>query len=673
MNLRTETRIVFPEDRSDDVCRLVETLALPPIVARLLVNRGVTEPAAADLFLNGTLAHLHDPLRMKDMDRAVERMLAAIRSGERIAVSGDYDVDGTTGTALLHQALSGLGLAVHGSIPDRIEEGYGISRKAIDEAAERGDTLLISVDCGISNVEEVAYARGRGIDVIITDHHEPTGPLPDAVAILNPKQAGCPYPFKMLSGVGVAYKLLKALEARGVPVDPDRQLDLVALGTIADIAPLIDENRILAKFGLDRFPVSANYGIRALLELARLTGEPINATHVGYQLAPRINAAGRIGDPRDSLRLFLAGSPAEAMRYAKILDEDNRRRQECEREIFREVEEQIEHRKKDFCITLASDNWHAGVIGIVASKIKEKYYRPTVLISVEKGECRGSARSIAEFSLIDALTELTPLLRQFGGHQLAAGFSIDFERIDAFRREMNRLAAEKIRHEAIGPVLAVDSLLPLADIDERLVAALERLKPFGHGNPRPLFMTRDASLPEHRRVGQKSNHLLFRVRKNGRTLDGIGFNLGDYHEKVMSPAQPVDLIYEIDRNTWNGADKIQLRLVDLKLSRMRVHAGDAPDERARAEELRERGNGHFTERNYPKALDCYFRALQAAADEPELHFNVGLICKITGDYARASKYLGRAAALAPDTDRGREIRRRVERILEKIRILAAPV
>ena len=550
---------------------LAASLNISTITSQLLINRGISDIQQAERFLSSTLSDIRSPLGMKGMKEGVERVQKALHNKEKIAIYGDYDVDGITSTSILLMFLKSAGANVSYYIPERIAEGYGLNADAISKLAERGVTLLITVDCGISDHAELKLAKGLGIDVIVTDHHEVPGDLPPAYAIINPKQSGCPFPFKNLAGVGVAFNFIIALRAtlrdegfwkeKEVP-NLKEYLDLVALGTIADVVPLVDENRIFVKYGLMELTASTKPGIIALKEISGLNDVPINAGMVGYRLAPRINAAGRVGKGVDGVRLLTSESYDEAASIAKLLDDGNKERQGLEEVILREATGMVESglisdRKS---IVLASESWHPGVIGIVASRIAEKYYRPTVMIAIKDGVGKGSARSIHSFMLYEGLKECSHLLKEFGGHDYAAGLSINEENIEKFRDAFERVASNKLSDEDMVPEMDIDATMDLNDVTEGLVNELDNLAPFGEANPEPLLCSTGLGIADCKVVG--NNHLKMRV-KQGRTVrDAIGFGMGNLN---LSPGINLDTAFIPQINLWNGGKSIQLKLKDVRI------------------------------------------------------------------------------------------------------------
>ncbi len=550
---------------------LAASLNISTITSQLLINRGISDIQQAERFLSSTLSDIRSPLGMKGMKEGVERVLKALHNKEKIAIYGDYDVDGITSTSILLMFLKLAGANVSYYIPERIAEGYGLNADAISKLAERGVALLITVDCGISDHAELKLAKELGMDVIVTDHHEVPDYLPPAYAIINPKQSGCPFPFKNLAGVGVAFNFIIALRAslrdegfwkeKEVP-NLKEYLDLVALGTIADVVPLVDENRIFVKYGLMELTASTKPGIIALKEVSGLNDVPINAGMVGYRLAPRINAAGRVGKGVDGVRLLTSESYDEAASIAKLLDDGNKERQGLEEVILREATGMVESglisdRKS---IVLASENWHPGVIGIVASRIAEKYYRPTVMIALKNGIGKGSARSIHSFMLYEGLKECSHLLNEFGGHDYAAGLSINEENIEKFREEFERVASGKLSDEDMLPEMDIDAAMDLNEVTEALINELDNLAPFGEANPEPLLCSTGLGIADCKVVG--NNHLKMRV-KQGRTVrDAIGFGMGNLN---LSPGINLDTAFIPQINLWNGGKSIQLKLKDVRI------------------------------------------------------------------------------------------------------------
>jgi single-stranded-DNA-specific exonuclease len=572
---KTEKQWRVADPDADRTAILSRALGIPPLVAHLLVRRGCSTPDAADAFLNVPLTALHEPRLMRGMADAVERLQRAVSQREPILVCGDYDVDGVTGMAVLVAGLTRAGAEVAYAVPNRLEHGYGLPASVVDDAAARGVRVLVTVDHGISAHAEVTLARQRGLDVIICDHHLPSASLPPASAILNPRQAGCPYPFKELSGVGIAFKLLQAFYGSEAGDECWPLLDLVALGTVADLVPLVGENRILVKHGLDHLTVTTRPGIRALAEVAGIPlSSPGGVTpgRIAFGLAPRINAAGRVDDATVAVRLMLTSDPFEARELAGQLDQRNRERQELEGRILDEALAQIGTTAdpvRDRALVLASPAWHPGVLGIVASRLVERFSRPAVLIGTQGDQARGSIRAAGGWHVADALQRCGDLLTHYGGHRSAGGFSLAPDRIAAFRARLLSLAAADLTEEALAPILDIDAEVALDELDLQIADGLAKLGPHGLGNPEPVLAARDLQVMRSaRRVGR--NHLKLKVRQSpaGRqVVEAIGFNLGNHLEKLDIPTPPrVDLAFVPERNAWNGREILQLRLKDLRLA-----------------------------------------------------------------------------------------------------------
>lgn len=554
---------------------LSRTLGIPALVAHLLVRRGCTTPEAAGDFLDVPLAALHEPRLMHGMAVAVERLQRAVSRHEPILVCGDYDVDGVTGMAVLVIGLTRAGADVTYAVPNRLEHGYGLPASVVDEAAARGVRVLVTVDHGISAHAEVSLARERGLDVIICDHHLPPPSLPPATAILNPRQNECPYPFKDLCGVGIAFKLVQALYGSEARDECWPLLDLVALGTVADLVPLVGENRILVKHGLEYLALTTRPGLRALAEVAGvpLAGPGgVTPSRIAFGLAPRINAAGRVDDATVAVRLMLTADPFEARELAAQLDRRNRERQELEGPILEDALAQVATTcalERDRALVLGSPTWHPGVLGIVAARLVERFGRPVALIGTQGDQARGSIRAAGSWNVAEALRSCADLLTHYGGHRSAGGFSLSPDRIDAFRSRLLSLAAAAITDETLAPMLEVDAEVALDDLDLDLADILSRLGPYGLGNPEPVLVARDLQVMRYaRRVGR--NHLKLKVRQSpvGRhVVEAIGFNLGNYLQLLDMPAPPmVDLAFVPERNAWNGREILQLRLKDLRLA-----------------------------------------------------------------------------------------------------------
>jgi single-stranded-DNA-specific exonuclease len=551
------------------VDEIATELAVPPIMARILLNRQIDSFEKAHTFFRPDLENLYDPFLMKDMDKGVERLHRALLNGENILVYGDYDVDGVCSASLLYLVLSRMvGPKVSYYIPDRITEGYGLSDKSIKEAAENGVNLIVTVDCGVTAIEEVQLANDLGMDTVVCDHHQPAEQLPAAVAVLDPKLPDSNYPFEELAGVGVAFKLLQGLYKKlDLPeAELDEFLDLVAIGSCADIVPLIDENRILVRHGLDKINYNPRYGVRALLESSGLSNREVTAGLIVFVLAPRINAVGRLGDARRAVQLFNSQSLQQARTFARELEKENRARRDIDEITFKDAQSIVENRlnpNEDKAFVLYKEDWHPGVIGIVASRIVEKFYRPTIMITVMDGIGKGSARSIANFNIYQAIKECSHLLSGFGGHKYAAGLTINQDMIPEFVKCFKKAAEKDIQLEDLIPNIRIDGEIELQQFTPRFIRLLKLLGPFGPMNMRPVFMSRNLKIIGNPSiVGQ--NHLKLKLEQEGSVFDAIGFNMGDYLAKIEKNDGIVDCVYGIEENRWNGKTQIQLRLKDIR-------------------------------------------------------------------------------------------------------------
>jgi len=540
-----------------------------PVLARILLNRGIKNIETARRFLKPELSHLHDPFLLAGMQDAVERIAAAITNKEKILIYGDYDVDGTTATSMLLLFFRNLDQSVDFYIPDRLLEGYGLSEKGMVFAKENGLDLIITVDCGITAVDEVKLANEFGIDVIICDHHQPAQDLPPATAILNPKRPDCTYPFKELAGVGVAFKLLQALQSH-LQLDESNVMEflgLVSIGSSADIVPLVDENRVIVKHGLQSLSEPKSIGLEALIDSSGLTDREIGTGQVVFVLAPRINAVGRMGDAGRAVRLLTSDNKQQAKNIATILESENRHRKSIDEETFSEAYEIVENNfnpEEENVFVLHKNGWHPGVIGIVASRLVEKFYRPTIMIATdENGLGRGSARSIAGFNIYEALTECEDLMVSFGGHKYAAGLTIEIENIPLLREKLSQVAAAQLTDNLLKPKLSIDSEIRLREIDGQLIKLINRMAPFGPQNMRPLFLSKGLQVVGTPSVVGK-NHLKLKVRQDGVVMDAIGFNLGEKIYRISPGEQDVEMVYMIDENEFQGRKTIQLRVKDLR-------------------------------------------------------------------------------------------------------------
>lgn len=565
---------IVRESNPAQTAELAAALGLSPIVAALLIARGHDKRETANSFLNPSLAQLHDPSLMLGMKEAVARLLHAIDYGEPILIYGDYDVDGTTGTAVLLRALRMLGATAGYHVPHRFTEGYGIQQAALEKAANEGYKLVVSVDCGITAHEPLHWARANGLDIIVTDHHLPDADegAPPALAVLNPNQRGCSYPDKNLAGVGVAFKLVHALfRARERESVVPGFLKMVAIGTVADVAKLVGENRAIVALGLSDLPRAVNYGLRALIEIAGCgDGAEVNAYDLGFRIGPRINAAGRMDAAKAVVDLFNANDREEARRLAEHLDTRNRERMDAQREIFNRAVEEFEsgpdREHQTHAAVIAGDGWHRGVIGLAASKIAERLNRPCVVISLEGDVGHGSARSIEAYHLFDGLTSCRDLLDKFGGHSHAAGLSIKRERIAEFRRRLNEHAASCLTEDDLTPALAIDAGVASKDLGFALSQDLRALEPFGAGNPRPVFMTPGFRVMSEPQI-IKEQHLKLRVAgEDNRPMEAIWWRGVEEVDAIPQANQRIDLAYEFEVNRWQGDIRLQLNVRDMRVN-----------------------------------------------------------------------------------------------------------
>ncbi|MCL4811213.1 MAG: single-stranded-DNA-specific exonuclease RecJ [Vicinamibacteraceae bacterium] len=551
--------------------RLEGALGLDPVIARLLVQRGLADPDAAHRFLHPSIEHLHDPYALTGVRAAVDRLLTAIERQELVAIHGDYDVDGITSTVMLRRALELLGGRVSHFIPERLRDGYGLQVAAIDRLHAEGVRLVVSVDCGIRSLDAGRRARELGMDLIVTDHHEPEGELPAALAVINPKRHDCGYPEKMLAGVGVTLKIVQALcLERGRQHWLPGFLKLAALGTLADVVPLTGENRVIAHLGLAGLSSPRHTaGLRALLESAELQGRRVDAYHVSFVLAPRINAAGRMSSPDVAARLLLACDEAqlpEARTLAQQLHEENRRRQEEEAAILAAARRLVDS-DPDIgahnVLVVSGQGWHRGVVGIVASKLVDAYCRPAVVIAVDGDTAHGSCRSIPGFDMLGALERCADLFERFGGHRQAAGLTMEAARVPELRRRLAAWANEVLGPDDLRPRLRIDSPLRLGAIGPAFVRDLARLAPFGMGNARPVFATYGAEVSAGPTL-LKERHLCLSVAQDGRVFRAIAWRAAEHLDLVAAHRRGLDLAYTLEENTYRGESSLELRLEDLR-------------------------------------------------------------------------------------------------------------
>src|SRR6186713_461109 len=547
---------------------LHQALKIHPVLCKILSQRGIDNFENAKEFFRPGLSTLHDPWLMKDMDKAVARIISAINSNEKILVFGDYDVDGTTAVACMYQFLKTFHDHVDYYIPNRYKEGYGVSKMGIDFAKQNDFDLIVSLDCGIKSVELITYARSLGIDFIVCDHHMPDSELPPANAVLNPKQKGCNYPYKELCGCGVGFKLISALAPHFNLSDADvyENLDLVATAIAADIVPMTGENRILAFYGLKKANEDPNNGIRALSFLSGLKTN-LHINNLVFIIAPRVNAAGRMDDARKAVQMFIAKSYDEALHYAEMLHSDNTDRKEADLNITSEalflISENGEWLERKSTVVFQS-HWHKGVVGIVASRLIEHYYRPTIVLTQSGGYVAGSARSVPGFNLYEAVHACREHLIAYGGHFAAAGLTLELKKVDAFRNKFEEIVSATIHPELLIPEIIIDAEINFRDIQWPFYNILQQMEPFGPENLRPVFVSKKVWNTGYSKI-VKEEHIKFSLKQNNVTLNGIGFKMFDkFHLLQMN--KPLDVVFKIDENEWNGNKTLQLRVIDLRLS-----------------------------------------------------------------------------------------------------------
>ncbi len=539
------------------------------IIASVMANRNILSKEEAQKFFSPTLESLHDPFLMQDMDKAADRLADCIKNRQNILVFGDYDVDGTTGASTLGLFINSAGGNSEVYVPDRETEGYGLSTQGVDRAEKIGAELIITSDCGITGHDSVDYANSRDIDVIITDHHMPSPELPNAYAVLNPKRDDCSYPFKGLCGGGVTLKLAEAV-AIMLEIDPElvySHLDLITLGTSADLVPILDENRAIVHHGLKSLKKTEKPGLHALLEVSNLLEKELTVGRLIFGVAPRINAAGRLGDANRAVALFSTDNPIEAAEIARDLDEENRNRQDIQQTIVDEALLKVNSEcdlQNENAIVLWEEGWHQGVIGIVASRIKEEFHRPTVIIAMENGVGKGSARSIYNFDLYENFTNCAAHLDGFGGHPMAAGMTISKSNLPLFRETFINLANNALSESDLVGTLTIETEMKLSDINGRFMEFLDKLAPFGPGNMRPQFVSRKVEIAGKPRLVGNGDHLKFRAKQNSKTFDAIAFNMGKHYSDLLS-GKPFDLAFVVEENEWQGRKSIQLNIRDIKL------------------------------------------------------------------------------------------------------------
>jgi single-stranded-DNA-specific exonuclease len=547
---------------------LQQSLKIHPAICRILAQRNIEDFNTAKSFFRPQLSDLHDPWLMKDMDKAVERILQAVNAQEKILVFGDYDVDGTTAVACMFSFLKKVHPQLDFYIPHRYREGYGVSKAGIDFAKENGFTLIISLDCGIKSVDLIAYAKGIGIDFIVCDHHLPDEVLPPAIAILNPKQRGCNYPYKELCGCGVGFKLISALVPQFGLADNDvfEKLDLVATAIAADIVSMTGENCVLAFYGLKKANENPNHGIKALGFLSGLKKE-LHINNLVFMIAPRVNAAGRMDDARKAVQMFIADTYEDALSFAELLHSDNTDRKEADSSITEEalalIKENNEWISRKSTVVFKS-HWHKGVVGIVASRLIEHHYRPTVVLTQSGEYAAGSARSVPGFNLYEAVHACREHLLGYGGHFAAAGLTLELEKVESFRKKFEEVVSSTINPELLIPEIVIDAEINFSDINWPFYKILQQMEPFGPDNLRPVFIVRKVLDTSYSKI-LKEEHIRFSLKQNNVVFTGIGFNMaGKFH--LLQMKKPLDIVFKIDENEWNGNKSLQLRMIDFRIS-----------------------------------------------------------------------------------------------------------
>lgn len=553
------------QTNEEKVEELQEKYKLNRLLSILLTNREITEETEITKFLNPKRSDFYDPFGMPDMEKAVERILKVIENKEQIIIYGDYDVDGITSVTVLKSFLEERGIQVNVYIPNRLNEGYGLNKTAMEEIAKQGNKLMITVDCGITAVEEVEYAKTFGIETIITDHHEPAEELPKAIAVVDAKRKDNKYECRNLAGVGVVFKLIQALSIK-LGLDPKeylKYLDIVCVGTISDIVPLTDENRVIVKLGLKLVEQTKNLGLKEILQSCGYS--KINSTTISFGVAPRINACGRMGHQEEALNLLLSKEENEVKKLTQKINEYNKTRQEIEKNIYNEAIEQIEKEGNDNknTIVVFGKGWHHGVIGIVSSKITELYFKPSILLCEEDGKCKGSGRSIPGFDLHEALMECNDTIDKFGGHAMAVGININKEKIEEFKEEFEKIAKEK-EVDKIIPILNLDAEIKLDDVNKEMVDSLKELEPFGEANKMPIFAFRNLKIDSIRSLSD-GKHLKLSVKDNKNIINAIGFNMGTLTDTYRI-GDRVDIAGNLEINSFNGVDSIQINIKDIMKS-----------------------------------------------------------------------------------------------------------
>ena len=553
------------QTNEEKVEELQKKYKLNKLLSTLLTNRGIIEEAEITKFLNPKRSDFYDPFGMPDMEKAVERILKAIEKKEQIIIYGDYDVDGITSVTVLKSFLEERGIQVNVYIPNRLNEGYGLNKTAMEEIAKQGNKLMITVDCGITAVEEVEYAKTFGIETIVTDHHEPAEELPKAIAVVDAKRKDNKYECRNLAGVGVVFKLIQALSIK-LGLDQKeylKYLDIVCVGTISDIVPLTDENRVIVKLGLKLVEQTKNLGLKEILQSCGYS--KINSTTISFGVAPRINACGRMGHQEEALNLLLSKEVNQVKELTQKINEYNKTRQEIEKNIYNEAVEQIEKEglERKNTIVVSGKGWHHGVIGIVSSKITELYFKPSILLCEENGECKGSGRSVPGFDLHEALMECNDTINKFGGHAMAIGININKDKIEEFKKEFEKIAKEK-EVDKIIPILNLDAEIKLDDVNKEMVDSLKELEPFGEANKMPIFAFRNLKIDSIRSLSD-GKHLRLSVKDNKNIINAIGFNMGALADMYII-GDRVDIAGNLEINLFNGVDSIQINIKDIMKS-----------------------------------------------------------------------------------------------------------
>lgn len=553
------------ETNESKVEELKKSYNLNDLIATILVNRNITKKEDVEKFLNPTRNDFYNPFLMTDMEKAVDRILIAIKNKEKVTIYGDYDVDGITSITVLKSFLKDVGLEVDTYIPNRIDEGYGLNKKAIEKIKENGCQLMITVDCGISGIEEVEYANSLGIETIVTDHHEVGDVLPNALAVVDNKRKDSTYPFRELAGVGVAFKLIQAI---GIKLELKEEeylkyLDIVAVGTISDIVPLVDENRVITKLGLKLIRQTKNIGLKSIINSSGYS--KIDSNTISFGVAPRINACGRMGKAEEALKLLLSKNLNEAQELTRKLNDHNRERQDIEKRIFEDAIKQIEEKSlaNNRTIVVAGQNWHHGVIGIVSSKITDMYFKPSILLCLEDGIGKGSGRSVPGFDLHEALTKCLDTIDKFGGHAMAVGITVKEDKIPEFKEEFEKIAIDS-HIEEIMPIINIDAKVNLSNINREMVESLKQLEPFGEGNKMPIFVFKNLRIDSIRALSE-GKHLKMTLKDNNTIISSIGFNIGKMAEDYKI-GDRIDVVGVLEINSFNGVDNLQINIKDIMKS-----------------------------------------------------------------------------------------------------------